>query len=653
MRRACVLAMLVLASVLGPIPTSSIAGAAVPPPTAPHLTVTPIVSGLDHPWDVAFVPDGTMYFTERSGKLSVRKIDGTVQQLTADMSDLWATGETGLMGIESDPLFTSNRRIYTCQGKLPNSVQVVAWTIDANNTTATRANDPLFGGIMGTVAGRHGGCSLRVDNDGFLQVGTGDAAYGLNPQDPSALGGKTLRVNRFNGNGVAGNPFFGGGGDARIFTIGHRNVQGLALQPTTGLMWGVEQGTDRDDEVNRLFTGANYGWDPRNPGDAAATYDETHAMTDFNKFPNAVGASWSSGLPTLATSGGTFLQGDGWGTYDGMLAVTTLKDSTLRLFAFNGNGQLTASVVPSELNKTQGRLRGAERGPGGVLYLTTDNGGSADKILAVTPDVADGPAVASPSAGVVDYAVRAYDGQTLVREWNGSTWGAYTSLGGLTTASPDISSWGGGRLDVVVRGLNGAVYHQFRNGGVWSGWENLGGIATSGPTITSWGVNRADIFVRGLDGALWHRAWNGSFWQDWESLGGVLSSEPDVASWGANRLDIFARGADKALWHTAWNGFGWLPWESLGGVLSSGPGATSIVHDRVDVVVRGLNGQAYMKTWNSGWSGFTAFGGSPSSSPDASTRDGTTYDVLARGLDGGIYQSVVTNSVAGSWNRIG
>ncbi|MEY2459375.1 MAG: hypothetical protein QOG30_1205, partial [Acidimicrobiaceae bacterium] len=340
------------------VPAAGVAEAALPAPTTPGLTVTAAVTGLDHPWDIAFVPDGTMFFTERSGRISARRIDGTVQQLTANLDDLWVSGETGLMGIESDPAFTSNRRIYTCQGKLPNSVQVVAWTIDANYTTATRVANPLVGGIAGT-SGRHGGCSLRVDSNGFLQVGTGDAAVGTNPQDLQSPNGKTLRVDRFNGNGVSGNPFFGnpGAGDQRIFTWGHRNVQGLALQPGTGQMWSIEHGPDRDDEINRLVAGGNYGWDPI-PG-----YNEAVPMTNFNKFPNAIGAAWSSGEPTLATSGGAFLQGDGWGTWQGALAVAALKDSTLRIFAFDGNGQLIGTALPSALNQTKGRLRGAELGP--------------------------------------------------------------------------------------------------------------------------------------------------------------------------------------------------------------------------------------------------------------------------------------------------
>ena len=646
------LPLAILLVVITALPMAHPAGAAVPAVGTPALSVVPIVSNLDRPWDLAFVPDGTMFFTERAGKLSVRKTNGTVQQLTADMSDLWVSVETGLMGIESDPAFTSNHRIYTCQGKLPNTVQVIAWTIDANYTTATRVNNPLLGGIMGT-SGRHGGCSLRVDADGFLQVGPGDAAYGANPQDPQQLAGKTLRVDRFSGAGVAGNPFFSGGGDARIYTTGHRNVQGLALRPGTHQMWAIEQGTDRDDEVNLLSAGGNYGWDPKNPSDPPSTYDESHAMTDRAKFPNAVSAAWSSGFPTLATTSGTFLRGDGWGNYEGMLAVTTLKDATLRLFAFDASGRLTSTALPPELNKTYGRLRGAEMGPGGILYLTTDSDTGQDQILAVTPAIADGPSIALSSTNVIDGAVRAYDGSTVVRTMSGGTWGPYTSIGGLTTASPDVASSSSGRLDVTVRGVDNAVWVQSRQSGQWLGWGSLGGIATSGPAIASPALNRLDVFVRGNDGALWHRSFDGQNWRPWEPLGGLLASEPDATSSGPNQLDVFVRGVDNALWRRSFDGQSWRPWESLGGILTSGPGTTSVAPGRLDVMVRGNDGAAWQRRLSGGqWSSWTGRGGLLTSSPDLAAL-GANVVALVRGIDGNQYQMTIDSSPNPQWAIVG
>jgi len=198
------------------------------PAVVPQLTVTPWVGGLVHPWDLAFTPGGDLLFTERPGRIKVRLRNGTVRQLTANLNDLWVSGETGLMGIEVDPAFAQNRRVYTCQGTSDNgnTVQVVAWVANAALTGLTRVNDPLVGGIDGS-SGRHGGCQLRIDAAGHLRIGTGDAAVGTNPQNRNQLAGKTLRVDRFTGAGIAGNA---GGGDPRVYTYGHRNVQGLALR---------------------------------------------------------------------------------------------------------------------------------------------------------------------------------------------------------------------------------------------------------------------------------------------------------------------------------------------------------------------------------------------------------------------------------------
>jgi hypothetical protein len=374
-------------------------------------------------------------------------------------------------------------------------------------------------------------------------------------------------------------------------------------------------------------------------------------MTNFARFPGAIGAAWSSGFPTIATSAGTFLRGDGWGTWQGALAVTTLKDSSLRVLTFDGSGRLTASATPAALNKTIGRIRGAEMGPGDILFLTTDNG-STDRILAVTPSLADGPSVASSRPGRIDLAVRAYDSQILVRSNTGGAWSAYTSIGGLTTADPDLTSWGDGRLDVVVRGLDGAVWHKSAQDGTWGSWETLGGIGTTGPAIASWAPNRLDVFVRGADGALWHRMWTGT-WQPWESLGGLLASDPDVTAWGPNRLDVFARGLDDQLWHRAWIGTEWSPWQPLGGLMSSGPGVASTAANRLDVVVRGTDGRPWTMRWlGDRWTSWAPSATQATSSIDLSVR-GTTVDAVTRGVDGGVYVATVNNGVSSAWVKIG
>ena len=338
----------------------------------PNLRVATLVSGLSIPWDIAFTPDGTMLFTQRAGVLSSRLADGTVQTIGADFGDLFASGETGLMGIVVDPAFVSNRRFYTCQGHTGPEIQVIAWTLNAAYTQATRVADPLVGGLPAS-SDRHGGCRLRFGPEGYLWIATGDAASGTLPQDLTSLGGKVLRVDASTGAGAPTNPF----APSRVYTYGHRNVQGLALRPGTSQMWSVEHGPSVDDEINLLAAGRNYGWNPV-PG-----YNEEVPMTDLVEFPDAVEAKWSSGSPTLATSGGVFLEGDQWGVWEGRLAVATLADSKLRLFEFTLDGAFVSQVVVAELDGTFGRLRTPMLGPDGALYVTTSNGGGVDRILRI------------------------------------------------------------------------------------------------------------------------------------------------------------------------------------------------------------------------------------------------------------------------------
>ena len=342
---------------------------------SPFLQVETFVSGLTIPWDIAFTPDGTMVFTQKSGVLSSRLANGTVQEVDADFGDLYARGETGLMGIVVDPDFASNRRFYTCQGHTGPEVQIVAWTINSDYTEATRVADPLVGGLPAS-SGRHGGCRLRFGPQGFLWIATGDATTGTAPQDLTSLGGKVLRVDASTGVGGSTNPFTS---SSRVYTYGHRNVQGLALRPDTNQMWSIEHGPSIDDEINLLASGGNYGWDP------VPSYNESVSMTDLVKFPAAIVAKWSSGSPTLAPSGAAFLEGDRWGIWEGRLAVATLKDSKLRLFEFTTNGDFVSQDVVSELDGAYGRLRTPMLGPDGALYVTTSNGGGADRVLRITP----------------------------------------------------------------------------------------------------------------------------------------------------------------------------------------------------------------------------------------------------------------------------
>jgi glucose/arabinose dehydrogenase len=145
------------------------------------------------------------------------------------------------------------------------------------------------------------------------------------------------------------------------------------FQPGTGQAYSQEQGTRRDDETNRLVAGGNYGYNPV-PG-----YNERVPMT----FAGAIPAVWSSGAPTIATSGATFLSGVRWRDWDGAIAACALKGAQVRIIVLDAAG--TATAAQSTVLTGYGRLRTPVQGPDGDLYVTTSNGGGHDRILRVTP----------------------------------------------------------------------------------------------------------------------------------------------------------------------------------------------------------------------------------------------------------------------------
>lgn len=351
--------------------SSAASTTSAPPAGTPALDVAVVADGLDHAWDAVQAPDGTLLVDERSGGFTAVLPDGTVREVDADFGDLFALGETGLMGLALDPAFADNRRLYSCQGVVEDggaSIAVIAWTVADDWSRATRTDDPLIGDIpVNERSGRHGGCRLRFAPDGALLIGTGDNAVGSNPQDPESLAGKVLRADPSTG-AVA------------VWTLGHRNIQGLAVRPGGEQVFSVEHGPDRDDEVNLLREGANYGWDPVGSG----VYDESVPMTD-PEIPGAVPAVWSSGEPTLAASGATFLDGEGWGDYDGLLLLGLLRDEGVLALRLDADGALVEQFRLAELDGAQGRIRSLTLGTDGALYVTTDNGDGADRLLRVTP----------------------------------------------------------------------------------------------------------------------------------------------------------------------------------------------------------------------------------------------------------------------------
>ncbi|MHA6627006.1 PQQ-dependent sugar dehydrogenase [Pseudonocardia sichuanensis] len=358
----------------------------------PDLQVEVVAAGLAHVWDIGVLPDGRALVTERGGRialLSGTTPGATVTPVAADLSDVHVRGEGGLMGMVVHPDFAQSRRFTTCQTHMqegdPTDVRLVTWELSADGAAAARVADPLVGGLPINPSGRHSGCRPTVADDGSLLVGTGDTARGALSQDLASLGGKVLRLDLATGEPAEGNPFADAENPAQqlVYTYGHRNVQGVAVQPGTGEVYTAEHGPTTDDEVNRLRAGGNYGWDP-SQGGTVGGYDESVPMTDLERFPDAVPAAWSSGSPVEAISGAAFLSGPQWGELDGDLAVGALRGEKLLLMGVGPDGAVAEVSVPAPLDGAYGRLRAIRLAADGALLVSTSNG-SDDQVLRITP----------------------------------------------------------------------------------------------------------------------------------------------------------------------------------------------------------------------------------------------------------------------------
>ncbi|GAB3487037.1 PQQ-dependent sugar dehydrogenase [Amycolatopsis cihanbeyliensis] len=362
------------------------------PSTGELFTVQEVTDGLEHGWDIGFLPSGKVLVTQRPARLAL--VSGTrpgasVTEVDADLSDVHVRGEGGLLGMVVHPDFAESRRFTTCQTYEENGravdVRLVTWTLAPDGRSATRVGD-LLTGLPVNQSGRHSGCRPTIAADGALLVGTGDTAEDpAIPQDLGSLGGKVLRIDLRTGEPLPDNPFAGADDPAqrRVHTYGHRNVQGVAVHPATGAVYTSEHGPTAHDELNRLRPGGNYGWDPSRGG-TVDDYDEDVPMTDLDRFPDAVPELWTSGDVTQAPCGAAFLTGSQWGELENRLAVVALRGQKMLLFRLDSAGEVAEVTLPPEFGDTYGRLRAVRSGPDGALYVTTSNG-TNDKLLRVTP----------------------------------------------------------------------------------------------------------------------------------------------------------------------------------------------------------------------------------------------------------------------------
>jgi glucose/arabinose dehydrogenase len=387
----------------------------------------------ESPWDMAFLQDGTMFYTEKCGGLSVRTASGSVNKLlgvggssgySVTRDDLFCDGQAGVQGVAVDPEFSSNRYIYlyssskgpnrTYEGynnivmrmKVDSSLKSVSDLVEIINDIGykpRKSNHP-FGG-----PGAHNGGRIRFNpGDGYLYVTTGDNHNGQGPQHPTQLRGKVLRVDR-DGKAAPGNkpP---AGFDPRIFTYGHRNPQGIAFRPGTNEPYVSENGPWHSDEVTKLENGGNGGWDPRDntngrsecpdqycgysPNQMGAMPQKERAafmpMTDLKTYPNAMKPAWNNNMLSQGMCGSVWLVGKQWGQWEGRLAVGyagigihgTPTGNRIDILDISGDGK---SATREEMlwPTFAGRFRHLSLGPDGALYVGDE---AANMIYRVTPN---------------------------------------------------------------------------------------------------------------------------------------------------------------------------------------------------------------------------------------------------------------------------
>ncbi len=520
----------------------------------PTLKITKVVTGLTIPWDITWI-GSLMIFDQRAGGLSSQRGSAKPKSITIPhLPTAYKSGEGGRLGLVADPGATSNRLFYLCQtyqsGGDAVDVRVLRLKLLTDTSAKLDGADPVVVDNLPISSGRHSGCRLRFGTDGKLYVGTGDAAQSGNPQNRQSLGGKVLRVNA-DGSIPADNPFFGEGGDARyVWNYGHRNVQGIAVRPGTDEIWTAEHGTYRDDEINLSLRGANYGWQP------GSGYDESAPMTDLNKFPAAIPAKWSSGRPTVATSGVAFLQGSRWGHWQGALVTGMLAGQGIKVLFLNPKGAVIGETKIAGLG-SYGRIRTVQSGPGGALYFSTSNGGGHDVIAKITP-TAKPPALASgtnvssygvsaASTGQDLYAfIRSTDNKVLYKRStnDGTSWpSAWTSAGVTSASAPSVASSAAGRMDLLSRSSSNIITHTWYVNGVKQGQTNLGGSMRTA-TISSLGDGTLDVLALRTIGGVYRQHFDGTNWSGWRKLGvgGFSSAVGASADPSTGRTLLTVRG---------------------------------------------------------------------------------------------------------------
>lgn len=345
------------------------------PPTAedqPYKVVT-VAEGFVNPWAIAFLPDGVMLVTERSGRLRVVR-NGVLQPDPVEgVPAVRAQGQGGLMEVLPHPDFATNRLLYLSLSK-PNDEGQATTAIVRGRFDGTRLSDveEVFVAQAWSNAGQHFGSKLAFDGRGYLFITVGDR--GGNPtlqekhpsQDLSNHQGSVIRLHD-DGRVPSDNPFVGRAGALpEIYSYGHRNPQGLVIHPTTGDVWVTEHGPQGGDELNRVLPGRNYGWPVVGHG-----VNYGGAVIHQGAQREGMEPAAYYWLPSIGTSGLMVYTGDRFPQWRGNILAGGLAGLSIDRFVIDGGKVAQAERIAPEV----GRIRDIRQGPDGYIYIAIDDRG--------------------------------------------------------------------------------------------------------------------------------------------------------------------------------------------------------------------------------------------------------------------------------------
>jgi aldose sugar dehydrogenase len=346
---------------IGPAPRSP-----TPPSIAAPVRPVTFADGLDHPWGLAFLPDGRALVTERPGRLRLVERSGALSPAIEGVPAVVAKGQGGLLDVALDPQFAQNHLIYLSYAEAGDGgagTAVARTRLDGQRLEGLQViyrQQPKVTGAM------HFGSRLVFARDGTLFITQGERfSYRDRAQDLTVDLGKIVRLNA-DGSIPRDNPFVGRA-DARpeIWSYGHRNVQAAALHPETGQLWTVEHGARGGDELNHPEAGKNYGW-------PVITYGVDYSGAKIGEGTAKAGMEqpvyyWD---PVIAPSGAVFYTGNAYPGWHGSLFVGSLTPGGLVRLSLQGGKVVGEERYLGELDE---RIRDVQQGPDGLLYLLTDN----------------------------------------------------------------------------------------------------------------------------------------------------------------------------------------------------------------------------------------------------------------------------------------